>query len=330
MSEYNHEESTSVRITSTKDPLRILLIEDSKGDALLIEKALNAAMPEGYSIQKAVTLEEALKLLPDHSFDVALLDRSLPDVEGFDGLHSLQNIAPQLPIVLLTAYKDEQTALEAIEQGAQDYLYKDKIDGHIIKRALQYAVLRKEFEGVLIMRANFDNLTGLANRMLFESRLDMALAKMKRHSGEVAVLFLDLDRFKPVNDTYGHAAGDKLLKEVGGRLKGALRAYDTASRFGGDEFAILLEGLPKAQHAEIVAKKIIQLLDAPTNVFGNEVTVGVSIGIAACASGQEISAETLMQQADAAMYEAKTVNGSSHCTYVGGRSDLAKIAAKQA
>lgn len=317
-----------MRITSPENPLQILLVEDSKGDALLIEKALSTAMPEGYLLKKALTLQGALELLPHHSFDVALLDRSLPDVEGFNGLHSLQNMAPQLPIVFLTAFHDEQTAFEAIEQGAQDYLYKDKIDGHVIKRALQYAILRKQFEGVLILRANFDNLTGLANRMLFESRLDMAFARMKRQGGNLAVLFLDLDRFKPINDTYGHAAGDMLLKEVGIRLKRALRPYDTAARFGGDEFAILLEGLLEADHSEIVAKKIIKLLDTPINVFGNEVTVGVSIGVATCTSEQDISTETLMQQADAEMYEAKAIEGSSFCTYVSDRFNSAKIASK--
>lgn len=314
------------RITSTQDPLRILLIEDSKGDTMLIEKALHASMFAEHMLTKCVTLEEALKILSAHEFDVALLDRSLPDVEGFSGLHSIQNMAPQLPIVFLTAYKDEAVAFGAIEQGAQDYLYKDNLDGHIIRRAVQYAILRKQFEGVLIMRANFDMLTGLANRMLFESRLDMALAKMKRQPGNLALLFLDLDRFKQVNDTLGHAAGDKLLQEVGRRLKASLRPYDTAARFGGDEFAILLEGIPEMQHAGVVAEKMIQQLSAPFEIAGSAVDIGVSIGISTCATGQGSDGETLMNRADAAMYEAKTDPASAYRYYVGGRSDLAKIA----
>ena len=295
--------------------LRILLIEDSKGDALLIEKHLHAVIAEEYSLQKAATLEEALSLLADHDFDVALLDRSLPDAEEFEGLYSLKNMAPQLPIVFLTAYQDEKTALEAIEEGAQDYLFKDKFDGHIIKRAIKYAIIRKKYENKLIMRANFDLLTGLASRMLFENRLEMALAKIRRHGGIIALLFLDLDRFKPINDTYGHTAGDKLLKEIGGRLQSILRSYDTAARTGGDEFVILLDCLKKVDDAEVVAKRIIALFDKPIKVMGREVSVGVSIGIATCATGQKMIPETLIQQADTAMYKAKTVSGSSYCIY---------------
>lgn len=316
-----------MRITSTSDPLKILLVEDSKGDALLIEKALQAAMPGSYEIAQAQTIEQALQQLEKQSFDVTLLDRSLPDVEGFSGMHSIQNFAPNMPVVFLTAYKDEQIAFEAIENGAQDYLFKDAFDGHVIKRALQYAILRKHFEGVLIMQANFDMLTGLANRMLFDSRLDMALARMKRQDGNIALLYLDLDRFKQVNDTLGHAAGDQLLKETGSRLRQAVRFSDTAARLGGDEFAVLLENLPKPSHAEVVAQKIIQLLEAPFLISGRNVTVGVSIGIAVCASNFAMTREKLMKQADSAMYAAKNHNGSNYQFFGAGEVAETKMKA---
>lgn len=304
-----------------------MLIEDNKGDAILTERVLKNTMLGAVNISRTESLAATLKILGEDSFDIALLDRSLPDSEGFDGLYSIQNISPQLPIIFLTAYKDEKTAFEAIEQGAQDYLFKDTLDGHSIKRTIQYAILRKQFESILILRANFDMLTGLANRMLFESRLDMALAKMKRHGGNIAVLFLDLDRFKQVNDTLGHAAGDQLLKEVGKRLKSVLRSYDTAARFGGDEFAVLLECISEPAHGEIVAQKIIVLMEAPFEISGKEVDVGVSIGIAGCSlEGSFLDSETLMKRADAAMYEAKSESGNCYRSYVGGRSDLAKIA----
>ncbi|MFW0776552.1 MAG: diguanylate cyclase domain-containing protein [Rickettsiales bacterium] len=311
------------RITSKDDPLSILIVEDSKGDALLIEKALNIVFPASYTLKKATTLESALKLVSENNFDITLLDRSLPDVEGFNGLHSIQNMAPELPIVFLTAYKDEQFACEAIEQGAQDYLYKDSLDGHVIKRAIQYAILRKQFEGVLIMRANFDMLTGLANRMLYESRLDMALAKMRRQDSNLAVLFLDLDNFKEVNDTYGHATGDQLLKEVGKRLKASLRPYDTAARFGGDEFAILLEDIAERQHVEAVAKKVIEKLELPITIAAKQINAGVSIGISMCTAKQNLNAEALIKQADKAMYEAKSVSGSNYRYYTAPSNELA-------
>lgn len=298
-----------------QSPFSILLIEDSRGDALLIERELNTVIPEGYILQKAVTLEEALNLLPNHKFSVALLDRSLSDAEGFDGLYRLQNMAPDLPIVFLTAYQNEQTALESIKQGAQDYLLKDKINGHIIKRAIEFAILRKEFETILIQRANFDLLTGLANRWLFENRLDMALAKMKRGHTNFAILFLDLDFFKPINDVHGHATGDNVLKEVGERLKKIFRPYDTVARFGGDEFAVLLESLEDEKEPINSAKRIIRILKEPMHVLGNELNIGVSIGIVICNNEEEILAETLMQRADEAMYKAKNVSGSCYCLW---------------
>jgi diguanylate cyclase (GGDEF)-like protein len=297
---------------TSANPLRILLIEDSMGDAILISKVLQLAMPQTHALIKTSTIGEALKIVSEQEFDVALLDRTLPDTRGFSGLHSIQNMSPRLPVIFLTGYKDEYLALEAIRQGAQDYLFKDQLDAHLIKRAIQYAVLRKQFESVLIMRANFDMLTGLANRMLFESRLDVALAKMKRLGGIISVLLIDLDKFKRVNDTLGHIAGDKLLKEVGHRLKQSLRSYDVAARFGGDEFAILLEDLSEYQQSEVVAKKITQIMSTPFNLSGNELSVGVSIGVVNCNNNHDISRESLLLQADTAMYEAKSSIGNSY------------------
>lgn len=301
-------------IISATDPLKILLIEDSKGDSILIEKILQQALPEMHCLQKVSTIEAALKELSQYVYDVALLDRTLPDAQGFNGLLQIQNFSPKLPIIFLTAYKDEESAFEAITQGAQDYIFKDHMDAHVIKRAIQYAVLRKQYEGVLIMRANYDMLTGLANRILFQSRLDMALERTKRLGGMISVLLLDLDKFKTVNDTLGHAAGDKLLQEVSHRLKESLRPYDTVARFGGDEFAILFEHLPKSTHSEIAAKKIINVIEKPFVFSGQAMQVGISIGIANCQSG-EMSGDTLLMHADTAMYVAKSESKSAYRCY---------------
>lgn len=306
-----------MRITSTEDPLKVLLVEDNKGDAVLVERALRQAMMGALTLRVCGSLESALLALSEDNFDIVLLDRSLPDVVGFSGLQSIQNHSPKMPVVFLTAYQDEETALEAIQQGAQDYLFKDKIDAHVIKRAIQYASLRKQFEGVLIMRANFDSLTGLANRILFESRLEMALAKLKRQGGNCAVLFIDLNKFKSVNDELGHAAGDQVLREIGKRLRSVLRTYDTVARFGGDEFAVLLEGLPELHHSEVVANKIIACVEKPLLIDEQPVQVGASIGIAGVSAHMQEDSATLMQQADEAMYQAKTqgMGNSCFCQY---------------
>lgn len=292
--------------------LHILLIEDTEADALLIKKKLDMAIPEGYQLTQATTLEEALNLLPHHMFDIALLDCTLSDAENFDGLYSLQNMAPNIPIIFLTAHQHEHTALESIKKGAQDYLLKHKSTAHSMKRIIQFAILRKKFENTLLERANFDLLTGLANRWLFENRLDVAIAKLKRHDSILAILFLDLDLFKQINDRYGHTTGDKVLQEVSRRLKQPVRPYDTVARFGGDEFAVLLECIATQKEAEQITKRIITLLEEPIAIYGEKLTITVSIGISICKYEKKIFAEQLIQQADKAMYKAKSTTGSSY------------------
>lgn len=294
-------------IVTKSRPLRVLLVEDSKGDAILIEKLLTQAALDAYDVQHVTNLAATLKILAENEFDVVLLDRSLPDTTGFNGLHSIQNVAPKLPIIFLTGYNDEALALSAVAQGAQDYLYKDKVDSQVMKRAIQYAIQRKQFEEELICQANFDTLTGLANRILFENRLDQVLAKMRRYDLGVGIFFLDLDRFKEVNDTLGHAAGDKLLQQVGKRLKQGFRSCDTVARFGGDEFSILVEGIKTSQDCAIIAQKIINRLETPFIISNKKINISVSIGIAIGMNKEPVTREELMKQADEAMYSAKGI-----------------------
>lgn len=303
------------KVRKLLSPLRVLLVEDTLADAALIKEALGQAAPQAVEITHMQTLEEALARLGEERFDAALLDLSLPDVMGFMGLLGIQNAAPALPVIILTAYADEALALKAVERGAQDYLLKDEVDGGEILRSLHYALQRKQFEGTLIRQANFDMLTGLANRTLFESRLEMALARARRAGSGVGMFFLDLDRFKQVNDTLGHAAGDLLLKEVAKRLKECLRSYDTVARFGGDEFALLVEGIQRSRDCAAFAQKIIDRIVEPALIAGEQVSVGISIGIATCGGAQALSADAMMRQADEAMYRAKAVPYSFYQFY---------------
>lgn len=154
--------------------------------------------------------------------------------------------------------------------------------------------------------ANHDGLTGLPNRVLFEDRLESTIAFARRESRSFGLLYLDLDRFKPVNDTLGHAAGDELLMEVGRRIRGQVRESDTVARVGGDEFTVILPGLAGGGRAEVVARKIIAALEAPFEFEGGgrSVSIGASVGIALYpADGHD--AASLVKAADAAMYRAK-------------------------
>jgi diguanylate cyclase (GGDEF)-like protein len=295
--------------------LNVLLIEDSQTDAILIEKALSGAAQNHYHVRRAETLEAALRILAEDTFDTVLLDLSLPDVAGFNGLFSVQHMAPKLPVVILTAHEDEEVALRAVEFGAQDYLFKNRINGPGIERAMHYAIQRKRFEDILITRANFDPLTDLANRLLFENRLDIALARKKRSKDGIGVFFLDLDHFKQVNDTMGHAAGDQLLQHVAKILKQSVRPYDTAARFGGDEFALIIEGIKEETHCAVIAQKIIRKIGEPCVIAGRCMDIGVSIGIVACLAEDHLAREACMDCADAAMYAAKRAPHSDYQFY---------------
>jgi diguanylate cyclase (GGDEF)-like protein len=165
------------------------------------------------------------------------------------------------------------------------------------------------------MRQAFnDSLTGLPNRALLLDRMELTLARAERDDRDVTVLFLDLDGFKPVNDSMGHFAGDRLLIDVAGRLKTCLRRAETAARLGGDEFAILLTDLEDPRRAAEVAERIIDVLKAPFSLFGREVFVSASIGIA---SGRD-APEDLLRNADVAMYRAKREGGDRYCIFEPG------------
>lgn len=152
--------------------------------------------------------------------------------------------------------------------------------------------------------ALFDPLTGLANRRLFEDRLDIALSNLKRHNNSVALLYLDLDKFKQINDTLGHQAGDELLVTVAKRIKSCVREQDTVARLGGDEFTVMLNNLSEIDKIRAIAKSILNALKKPIKLGSNEVIISTSIGISIAPNDSKCS-ETLMKNADLALYRAK-------------------------
>jgi diguanylate cyclase (GGDEF)-like protein len=293
---------------AVKEALRVLSVEDNPGDAILVREMLRDASADGFVLENADRLSKAVECLLDGAVDCVLLDLSLPDAEGLEALAQVRTVALDVPIIVLTGRSDEVLAVQAVHEGAQDYLIKGQVDSRLLSRSINYAIERKRAEVELAHQAMHDALTGLPNRALFYDRLGQALNRVGRLSAAVAVLFLDLDRFKLVNDSLGHGAGDGLLVSVAERLSDVLRAGDTAARFGGDEFVILCEDVSGEHQAIAIAERIAAELDAPFNVGGDEVFVRTSVGIA-LATESGARPEALIRDADAAMYRAKERGG---------------------
>lgn len=284
--------------------LRLALIEDSRDYATLLEEILGESSDRPLVIAHYERLGDALPRMHAGNVDCVLLDLSLSDARHLDGVKELVARDSELPVVVITGNEDEQLALEALNAGAQDYIRKRDVDGEIVHRAIRYAMERKRNELELAHSALHDELTGLPNRALFRDRLELALARMRREPSAIAVMFLDLDHFKFVNDSLGHQAGDELLTAVGIRLVGLMRPGDTVARFGGDEFLVLCGELDDETQAMALGQRLHDGICAPVAVRGQDVYVGASIGVAY--TGQaEADPERLISDADEAMYRAK-------------------------
>jgi diguanylate cyclase (GGDEF)-like protein len=282
----------------------VLLVEDNRGDARLVQELLKDADNGRFAVSHVERLADARQRLMESGAGCVLLDLSLPDASRLEALMQLRAAAPDVPIVILSGLQDELLAVKAVQEGAQDYLVKGRVDGNAIGRSITYAVERKHAEMELSHKAMHDALTGLPNRTLFLDRLKHAVMRAKRHHTLMGVMFLDLDGFKPINDTYGHAVGDRLLIALAGRLQDGLRGSDTAARFGGDEFMILCEDVAGQQDVVSIAQRILRSVAEPFVVGEERLSVEASMGIA-ITDGKGDTAESLMRNADAAMYGAK-------------------------
>jgi diguanylate cyclase (GGDEF)-like protein/PAS domain S-box-containing protein len=421
----------------------VLLIEDNLGDARLLREML---MEETWhtGLTHVGSLSDAEMHFGDPAIDVILLDLGLPDAEGLGAVRRAHAAAPRVPLVVITGLDDDKLALQALQEGAQDYLVKGRIDTRGLLRALRYAIERKTMEealfeekeraqvtldcigdgvictdvaggitflnvaaakltgwswqeaagqpmaevlrmlntlgqspksippgpllvedpaarlpasGILVRRDGFklpvetsiapihnregkstgavvvlrdvsaaramslqmiystehDFLTGLPNRKLMNDRIEQAIVLARRNVRKVAVLFLDLDGFKHINDSLGHSIGDKLLRSIGARLVDCGRASDTVSRQGGDEFVVLLSEVQHAEDAAIAASRILTAVAGAHCVDEHELHVTTSIGVSVYPE-DGLDAETLIKNADTAMYQAKE-NGRQSYQY---------------
>jgi diguanylate cyclase (GGDEF)-like protein len=306
-------------------PIRLLVVDDDDVDRERIVRCLRH-FPGGVQIRQACSLAEANTAIQEGPYDTIIVDGRLGDGEGLEllsGLNADQEIV--CPVILVTGYSTERGAVKAMRQGVYDYIPKHELDAArlvpVIQNGLRWASAQAkldEAERQLRRRSLYDTLTELPNRDLFFDRLDQACANATRYEIPFAVMMMDLDHFKQVNDTLGHAAGDEVLRQVGKRLMGVCRQSDTISRLAGDEFAAICLGISSMETAAIVAEKMLSVMNSPMIVNGTVLSVGISIGIALCPQ-QANDPGPLMASADSAMYQAK--KGLRKIVCASGESD---------
>jgi diguanylate cyclase (GGDEF)-like protein len=283
--------------------MKVLIAEDN----VLIQNLLRGLLTKwGYEVVVARTGDEAWEHLQlDTAPPLAILDWMMP---GMDGTEVCRKVRAQrknryIYLVLLSARSDQQDIVEALEAGADDYMTKPFHAGELRAR-IRSAVRVVQLEEDLARQAHYDSLTGLPNRVLLADRLEQALHHANRYSELVGFFYIDLDRFKVINDSLGHAVGDTLLQQLTLRLKSCVRDCDTLARLGGDEFALVATGLKNTAEASLVSSRILTSLETPFDLGGHPVQVTASIGVTFYPD-DGVDMSSLQQNADAAMYESK-------------------------
>jgi diguanylate cyclase (GGDEF)-like protein len=298
----------------------VLVIDPDPASAEALRPVLADAGLAG-RVDAATTLAEGLDALARGPYLLVLLALATDDAEGIESLARIRAIDPEVPVVLTSDVDDRNLARAALRRGAQDFALKEDLVGRAAVRILGHAIERQRI--LLELQearqreqylATHDPLTGVPNRTLFYDRLGQALAAADRYRTTLAVLFIDLDGFKEVNDELGHEAGDELLREVARRVSGLVRKSDTVARVGGDEFTVVLNQIGKPEDAARVARNLLERLSAPVRLAGRERCVVASIGIAVHPGDGE-RADTLVRNADAAMYAAKRAGGDRYAFY---------------
>lgn len=284
--------------------INVLLVEENPLDMQWCRENLTDNGEARYKLTCVTQLKDTIKCLDKDKYDIVIMDLSLPDSSGFNTFISVRMHAPNVPIIVLTAIKDEDLAVKALQNGAQDYLIKGQMDSRMLNRSVRYAIERNHARQKEHRLAYFDALTDLPNRQLFLDRLKQTLSHADRYDQKVSLMFIDLDGFKMVNDSLGHDMGDLLLQAVAKRLEECLRKSDTVARIGGDEFTCILQDIEKPGDINIVARKVISALTSPFNLKGNEINISGSIG-ASLYPDDTKNIDELIKNADTAMYRAK-------------------------
>jgi len=304
--------------------IKILLIEDNPDTKLLLQDELLSDNGNiEYSLQCVERLSMGIEYINNNEgLDVILLDLLLPDSQGMDTLSRIQSVTQDIPVIVLSNHDDESFAVKTVQMGAQDYLVKERVDRNVLARAIRYAIERHQMimkleqaQGELQKIARYDSLTGLSNRNFFYEQLDKLIERVRRENKLMAVMFLDLDNFKPVNDEHGHSVGDLLLQSVAKRITSCLRKNDIAARLGGDEFIIAYDTSGNEESLAIAAQRIIEVISDIYILSGQELKISASIGVSVYPK-DGVDMDVLIKNADTAMYSTKEDGGNNYNLFI--------------
>jgi diguanylate cyclase (GGDEF)-like protein len=332
---------------------RILIVDDVADNRAVLARRLQR---RNFEIVEADGGLKALELLRDGAYDTVLLDIAMPDLDGLEVLRRIRVLhSPDtLPVIMVTAHSQSTDIVEALELGANDYVTKPidfavalaRVKGQVErKRAkdglalantelmrmneqLRDEIVRRErSEAQISYLAHHDALTGLGNRALFREKLQRALDELRISEQSLAILFIDLDGFKSVNDTHGHSVGDVLLRTLARRMLDSLGNSVHIARLGGDEFAILQTFRRQPEAALSLGDQLLEMISMPCQIDAQTVTVGASIGIAVCKSEDAAKdVESLLRNADLAMYRAKADGGHTYRVFDPEMDETARAA----
>jgi two-component system cell cycle response regulator len=298
--------------------IRVLLVEDKPGDARLAQVALSE-MPgvEVVVVETVGRLVDAVAWLGIHFADVVLLDLSLPDSHGVETVEQLCAEVADVAIVVLTGPDDDQMALAALEAGAHDYIEKERLDGYLLSRTVRYARERHRLLSEVRALTVMDELTGVRNQRGFLALTEHHIALADRANESLTLFYVGLDHMKTINDTHGHAEGDRALRAVADLLGHTFRLSDVIARMGGDEFCVLLTtGAARDTHAAV------DRLQAAVTGFNESsplpYALSLSIGAAEYQPLEQCSVAELLRRADASMYETKLRRQSTDSTRTNG------------
>ncbi len=285
-------------------PIKVLLVEPDREYLEVLGDRLASIQDMDFELEHAGELSEALARLTRGGIDAVLLDLELPDSQGMVTFERTYAFAPSVPIIVLTDQADEQVAIATVQGGAQDYMVKGEIKTASLARSIRHAIERHRLLSALRSLSLIDDLTGLYNRRGFTDLGDQYLKLARRTGRGITMVFLDLDRFKTINDSLGHHVGDRALMQVADILRASFRRSDIIARLGGDEFGVLaLEASDES--SELLVQRLRERIEEFNHSGHEPYQISASIGMARHDSDMRVRLDELVAEADNAMYREK-------------------------